>query len=61
MGNKDNNIGSLRDLKKPTFIAIKVSREDVNKVFRKDVKGNFALFDHISILIAIKTLSIRNI
>jgi hypothetical protein len=38
----------------------KVSGEDVNKAFRKNIKGNFALFNHIPLIIAIKTLLIHD-
>ena len=58
--NEDDDVGGPRDPKKPTFMATKVSREDVNKAFRKDVKGNFAVLDHIPTIMAIKTLSIRD-
>ncbi|KAJ5473962.1 hypothetical protein N7475_003528 [Penicillium sp. IBT 31633x] len=56
----EDDVGGPRDPKKPTFMATKVSGEDVNKAFRKDVEGNFALFDHIPTMMATKTLSIRD-
>ncbi|KAF4769462.1 hypothetical protein HAV15_008892 [Penicillium sp. str.  len=56
---EDDDVGGPRDPKKPTFMATKVSGEDVNKAFGKDVEGNFALFDHIPTLMATKTLSIH--
>jgi hypothetical protein len=39
----------------------KVSGEDVNKAFRKNIKGNFALFNHIPLIMATKTLLIHDI
>ncbi|KAJ5829151.1 uncharacterized protein N7525_007404 [Penicillium rubens] len=56
----DDNIGGPRDPKKPTFMATKVSGEDVNKAFGKDVEGNLALFNHVPTMMATKTLSIRD-
>jgi hypothetical protein len=41
-------------------MAIKASGEDVNKTFAKDVEHNLALFDHIPLMMATKTLSIRD-
>lgn len=41
-------------------MATKVSEEDVNKAFGKDVEGNFALLDNIPTIIATKSLSIRD-
>jgi hypothetical protein len=38
----------------------KVSGEDVNKAFRKNIKGNFALFNHIPSIMATKTLLIHD-
>ncbi|KAJ5283470.1 hypothetical protein N7505_001450 [Penicillium chrysogenum] len=55
-----DDVGGPRDPKKPTFMATKVSGEDVNKAFGKDVEGNSALFDHIPTLMATKSLSIRD-
>jgi hypothetical protein len=57
---KEDKVSGPKDPKRPMFMVTKVSGEDVNKVFRKDVKGNFALFDHIPSIIAIKTLPIRD-
>jgi hypothetical protein len=51
-------MSSLKDLKRPMFMVTKVSREDVNKAFRKDVEGNFTLFNHIPLIMATKTLLI---
>jgi hypothetical protein len=55
---EDDHVSGPRDPKKPTFMATKVSGDDVNKAFGKDVEGNFALFDHIPTMMATKTLSI---
>jgi hypothetical protein len=41
-------------------MAIKVSGEDVNKAFAKDVKLNLTLFDRIPLMMATKTPSIRD-
>jgi hypothetical protein len=41
-------------------MAIKVSGEDVNKAFAKDVKHNLTLFDYIPLMMATKSLSIRD-
>ncbi|KAJ5202875.1 hypothetical protein N7449_004954 [Penicillium cf. viridicatum] len=57
---EDDDRSSPKDPKKPTFIATKVSGKDINEAFRNDIEGNLALFDHIPIIIAIKTPSIRN-
>jgi hypothetical protein len=57
---EDDDVASPKDPKKPTFMATKVSGEDVNKAFGKDVEGNFALFDHIPSMMATKTLPIRD-
>ncbi|KAL2848999.1 hypothetical protein BJX68DRAFT_255613 [Aspergillus pseudodeflectus] len=57
---EDDDVSGPRDPKKPTFMATKVSGEDVNKAFGKDVEGNFALFAHIPTMMATKTLSIRD-
>ncbi|PKX89081.1 uncharacterized protein P174DRAFT_435780 [Aspergillus novofumigatus IBT 16806] len=58
--NEDDDIAGPRDPKWPTLMATKVSREDINKAFRKDVKGNFALFNHIPSIMATKTFPIHN-
>ncbi|OQD61639.1 hypothetical protein PENPOL_c016G04956 [Penicillium polonicum] len=58
--NEDDDVGGLRDPKKPTFMATKVSGEDINRAFGKDLEGNFALFEHIPTLMATKTLPIRD-
>jgi hypothetical protein len=58
---EDDDVGGPRDPKKPTFMAIRVSGENVNKAFGKDVEVNFALFDHIPTLMATKALPIRDV
>ncbi len=58
--NKDDDVGGLRDLKRPTFMAMKASGEDVNTAFGKDIEGNLALFGHTLIMMATKTLLIRD-
>ncbi|KAJ5296227.1 uncharacterized protein N7443_007120 [Penicillium atrosanguineum] len=58
--NEDDDAGDPKDPKKPTFMAMKVSEKDINEAFRNDIESNFALFDHIPIVIAIKTFSIRD-
>jgi hypothetical protein len=56
----EDDVSGPKDPKRPTFMATKVSGEDVNKAFGKDVEGNFALFDHIPSMMATKTLPIRD-
>jgi hypothetical protein len=58
--NKEDKVSSLKDPKRPTFMVTKVSGEDVNKAFRKNIKGNFALFNHIPSIMATKTLLIHD-
>lgn len=60
MDDEDDDTGGLKDPKKPTFMATKVSEKDVNEVFGNDIEGNFALLDYIPIMMAIKTLSTRD-
>jgi hypothetical protein len=57
---EEDDVSGPKDPKRPTFMATKVSGEDVNKAFGKDVEGNFALFDHIPSMMATKTLPIRD-
>ncbi|KAI3056906.1 hypothetical protein CBS147353_11111 [Aspergillus niger] len=57
---EDDDVVGLKDPKKPTFMATKVSGEDVNKAFGKDIEGNFVLFDHIPSMMATQTLTIRD-
>ncbi|KAJ6047020.1 uncharacterized protein N7446_011854 [Penicillium canescens] len=57
---EDDDAGGPKDPKKPTFMATRVSEKDVNEAFGNDIEGNFALSDHIPIMMAIKTLSIRD-
>lgn len=38
----------------------KIFKEDVNKIFGKDIKSNFTLFNHILLIMAIKSLPIRD-
>ncbi|KAJ5543823.1 hypothetical protein N7513_003404 [Penicillium frequentans] len=45
--------------KKPTFLAAKISGEDVNQAFGRDVEGNF-LLGHVPTMMVTKTLSIRD-
>ena len=40
---------------------MEVSEKDVNEAFGNDIEGNFALFDHIPIMMALKTFSIHNV
>lgn len=54
-------MGGLKDPKNLTFIVTKVFKKDVNEAFRNNIEGNFALFDHIPIITAIKTLSIYDV
>jgi hypothetical protein len=57
---EDDDAGGPKDPKKPTFMAMKVSKKDVNEVFGNDIEGNFARLDHIPTMMAITTLSIRD-
>ncbi|KAI2867915.1 hypothetical protein CBS76997_10738 [Aspergillus niger] len=57
---EDDDVVGPKDPKKPTFMATKVSGEDVNKAFGKGVEGNFVLFDHIPSLMATQTLTVRD-
>ena len=57
---EDDDAGGPKDPKKPTFMATRASEKDVNEAFGNDIEGNFALSDHIPIMMAIKTLSIRD-
>jgi hypothetical protein len=55
---EEDNMSGPKDLKRPMFMVTKVSREDVNKAFGKDIEGNFTLFNHIPLIMATKTLPI---
>lgn len=58
---EDDDVGGLKDPKNLTFMVTKVFKKDVNEAFRNNIEGNFALFDHIPIITAIKTLSIYDV
>ena len=47
---ENNDVNNLKNLKKLIFIAIKVSGEDINKIFRKNIEGNITLFNYIFII-----------
>ncbi|KAJ5350210.1 hypothetical protein N7541_007937 [Penicillium brevicompactum] len=57
---EDDDGSGPKDPKKPTFMATKVSGKDVNEAFGNDIEGNLTLFDHVPIMMAIKTPSIRD-
>ncbi|KAJ5931193.1 hypothetical protein N7516_005682 [Penicillium verrucosum] len=57
---EDDDGSGPKDPKKPTFVATKVSGKDVNEAFGNDIEGNLTLFDHVPIMMAIKTPSIRD-
>jgi hypothetical protein len=57
---EDDDAGGPKDPKKPTFMVTKVSEKDVNEAFGNDIEENFALFNHVPMMMAIKTLSIRD-
>jgi hypothetical protein len=56
---EDDDMGGPKDPQKPTFMATKASRGDVNEAFGKDAEGNLAMFDHTLAITATKTLPIR--
>ena len=57
---EEDDANGPKDPDKPTFMATKVPEKDVNKAFRNDVESNFALFDHLPTMMAMKALSICN-
>uniref|UniRef100_A0A093VNJ9 Copia protein n=1 Tax=Talaromyces marneffei PM1 TaxID=1077442 RepID=A0A093VNJ9_TALMA len=57
---EDDNEGGPRDPKRPTFMATKVSEEDVNTAFGKNIEGNLALFNHTLTMMATKSPSIHD-
>jgi hypothetical protein len=58
--NEDDDSEGPRDPKRPTFMATRVSRQDINEAFGAEIEGNFATFDHIPCLMVTKAPSIRD-
>ncbi|EDN03770.1 hypothetical protein HCAG_01635 [Histoplasma mississippiense (nom. inval.)] len=57
---EDDDVGGPKDSKKPTFMAMRVTEEDVNAAFGKDIEGNLAVTGHTLAMMATKTLSIHD-
>ncbi|KAH7394837.1 hypothetical protein BKA66DRAFT_567224 [Pyrenochaeta sp. MPI-SDFR-AT-0127] len=51
---------SPEDPKKPTFMVMKATGEDVDAAFGRDVEGNHAILSHTFAMMATKTLPIRD-
>lgn len=58
--NEDDDAAGPKDPKKPTFVAIKVTGEDVNTAFGKDIERSCTARTHTLAMIATRTLPIRD-
>jgi hypothetical protein len=57
---EDDDAEGPKDPKKPTFMMMKVTGEDVNAAFGKDAQRNLDIPDHTLAMMATKTLPIRD-
>ncbi|OJD10622.1 hypothetical protein AJ78_08417 [Emergomyces pasteurianus Ep9510] len=57
---EDDDVSGPKDSKKPTFMTMRATEEDVNAAFEKDIERNLAEFSHTLAMMTTKTLSIHD-
>jgi hypothetical protein len=57
---EDDDSEGSRDPKRPTFVATKASKQDINAAFSTEVKGNVATFDFFPSMMVTKSASIND-